>query len=119
MTTPDDNPAATTGAICGPSGPRREPDDAAVELDPLTRTLLDLQAHIEAAEAVDWTLVPGISVAEAGAWTQKCDLAHDELSGDVGSTPELVECEDCGAVGLPERVEGGHDCEAGRDGRAY
>ncbi|WP_132060236.1 hypothetical protein [Halorussus amylolyticus] len=79
MTTSDKPTTPATAAKCGSSGLLRDPDSI-IELDPQTRTLLDLKDHISAAEAIDWTLVPGISVAEASVWTRKCDLAREELA---------------------------------------
>lgn len=55
------------------SGTTDESDAENIEVD------LDLAELIEQHESTDWTDVPGISAAEAGAWTARLIEARDTV----------------------------------------
>jgi len=54
-----------------------------------------LEQHV-LVDSVDWT--------RDGYQTVVLEL------GEPDEPSELVECKVCGAVGVPERIHGGHDC---------
>jgi hypothetical protein len=62
-----------TSAGLHDSGTEAESDDKNVEAD------LDLAELIEQYENIDWSDVPGISAAEAGAWTARLIEARDTV----------------------------------------
>ncbi len=62
-----------TSAGLQDSGTEAESDGKNVEAD------LDLAELIEQHENIDWSDVPGISAAEAGAWTARLIEARDTV----------------------------------------
>lgn len=45
----------------------------------MPETASDLQTLVEQTEAVDWRDVPGVTAAEAAAWTARCVEALEEM----------------------------------------
>lgn len=59
--------------MSGAATPRVSASEDAVEAD------LDLAELIEQHESTDWSDVPGVSAAEAAAWTQRLIKARDRV----------------------------------------
>lgn len=52
-----------------------------VRRDPVISADFDLEELIDLMESIDWSAVPGISAAEAAAWTARCIEAQQKIGG--------------------------------------
>lgn len=63
--------------MAGAAAPRASAAESPVDAD------LNLAELIEQHESTDWNDVPGVSTAEAAAWTQRLIEARDRVQEDL------------------------------------